>query len=430
LNNSVHEQETSRQTTPVNQLVDHLFRHRAGQMVSSLTRVFGPANLELAEDVVQETLLKALQLWSYQGIPANPDGWLIQTARNRAVDVLRRDANFRAKVPLAVDWSAVERGVELETSLDDPLGDDQLTMIFLCCHPALAREARVALTLKTVGGFSVSEIARAFLVSDDAIAQRLVRAKRKIRDEHIAFELPDGDELAARLDSVLGVLYLLFNEGYGAYQGEDLVRHDLCAEAIRLGSLLVVQPVGKRPEVYALLALMLLHASRLAARVDDAGNLRRLAEQDRSRWDRGLIQRGMSYLALAADGDVLTEYHLLAGIAACHATADRDEATDWPMILQYYDGLVAINSSPVIALNRAVALAMVRGTSVGIAEVERLAGQGALRRYYLLPATLGELYERAGRREKAAEYYRLARDLAANETEKRFLGSKLAATSA
>jgi RNA polymerase sigma-70 factor (ECF subfamily) len=298
-------------------------------------------------------------------------------------------------------------------------------MMFTCCHPCLSREVQVALTLKTLCGLSVPEIAKAFLAEDATIAQRLVRAKRKIRDEKIPFEMPATRELAPRLDAVLEVLYLLFNEGYNAHEGENLVRQDLCAEAIRLTSLLVEHPLGDKPKVHAMLALMLLQASRLPARVDVEGNLLLLAEQDRPRWDGNLIQLGFHHLDKAAQGDELTEYHLQAGIAACHAIAPSYAATNWQQILSYYDELISLTRSPIVALNRAVALAMLNGVDAGIKELENLSNLPAMQSYYLLPATLADFYLQTGERQKAAEYYHQALALASTEPERRFLLRKL-----
>lgn len=407
----------------VDQRVDHLFRHQAGQMVSTLTRIFGADHLELVEDVVQETLIQALDQWTYRGIPENPSAWIVQVAKNRAIDLLRRDENFREKAPLIADESSASADIEL--SLDDPLGDDQLTMIFMCCHPRLPREAQVALTLKTVGGFGVSEIAKAFLISDETVAQRLVRAKRKIREENISFELPNESALRERLDSVLQVLYLIFSEGYDAHEGEDLVRQDLCGEAIRLGSLLASHQIGNVPEAHALLALMLLQASRMATRVDANGDLLLLSEQDRSRWDRAMIEQGIQHLERSAKGNTLTEYHLQAGIAACHAVAPSYQATDWQAILNYYDGLAEITPSPIIALNRAVAIGMVQGAAAGLLALEKIRTDPQLKKYYLLYSTFGELYERCGDLHRAAESYRRSVTMTANQIERRFLERKL-----
>lgn len=413
----------------VQHLVDHLFRYKAGQMVATLTRIFGVENLELAEDVVQETLIKALRQWPYRGVPDNPGAWLMQVAKHQALDVIRREINFRNKAALLVEPEQSSSRDEA-LSLDDPLGDDQLTMMFICCHPALSQESQVALTLKAVGGFGVPEIARAFLTTEATIAQRLVRAKRQIREGGIAFELPPSQELPERLNPVLSVLYLLFNEGYSAQQGEDLIRQELCAEALRLGQLLAAHPVGEVAQLHALLALMFLQASRLPTRVDAQGNLLLLAEQDRSQWDRELIQRGLSHLERAMQGNELSAYHLEAGIAACHASASSYDTTDWNSILFYYDELMALVPSPIIALNRAVAVAMVRGPQAGIAELEQMTGLAQLKSYYLLPATFGELYERSGQANPALAYYREALALTANEAERRFLTRKLTGVSA
>jgi RNA polymerase sigma factor (sigma-70 family) len=413
--------------TPVGDLIDHLFRHKAGQMVSTLTRIFGPDHLELAEDVVQESLLQALQQWPYRGIPDNPSAWIVAVAKNRALNVLRREALFRDKAPAFLGEPGPGPAAVAELALDDPLGDDQLAMMFMCCYPGLAPDAQVALMLKTVGGFSVEEIAAAFLQPTATIAQRLVRAKRRLREEAVAFALPPPDVLPARLDAVLAALYLLFNEGYDAHHGEELVRSDLCAEAVRLTTLLAEHALTCQPKVHALLALMLLQGSRLAARLDPTGRLLRLAEQDRARWDREAIRAGLYHLDQAGTGDELTEYHLQAGIAACHAVAASEAETDWSTILMYYDALVARNPSPILALNRAVALAMVAGPRAGLAALEAIEAQAQLQDYYLLPASLAEMHERLGDSARAAVYYRAALRLTHNAAERRFLEVQLAA---
>lgn len=400
----------------VSELVDHLFRHKAGQMVATLTRLFGLDNLQLAEDVVQDTLLQALRQWSYRGVPENPGGWLLQVAKNRAIDILRRQTNLRHKLSYLDDHASDDR-----LRLDDPLGDDQLTMLFIGCHPAFSPEVRITLLLKTLGGFSVSEIARAFLLPEATVAQRLVRARRKIRDLRLTFELPP--ELVGRLDDVLTILYLLFNEGYGATLGDQLVRADMCEEAIRLGELLAANPIGDQPHVHALLALMWLHVSRLPARTDAAGGLLLLSEQDRAKWNRGAIQRGFDHLRQARTGSHLTEYHLQAGIAACHAAAPNYEATDWETVLFYYDQLIALRPSPVFRLNRAVAVAMQEGADAGLRALDTIRG---LERYYLLPAVYGELYERKADTTAAAQAYERALALATNGAERQFLLKKLA----
>ena len=394
-------------------LVDHLFRREAGRMVAVLTRILGPAHLDLAEDVVQEALAQALRIWPFRGVPENPAAWLVQVAKNRALDALRRDASLLRKEEEIRSWAASASGEPGGEELDD-----QLRMIFICCQPAVPAEARVALTLKTVGGFGVPEIARAFLVKEATMAQRLVRAKHRIRQAKLPFEVPPPRELPAALDSVLEVLYAMFNEGYSTHQGEELVRRDICLEAIRLVRLVAGHPALDTPRTHALAALLHLQGARLAARVDAEGNLLLLAEQDRSAWDRRMIADGFRHLDRAAQGDQLSVYHLEAGIAAIHASGSE---TDWPHILRLYDALLEIKPSPVVALNRAVALAMVEGPEAGLAALEPI----RLDDYYLLSATQGELYARAGRREEAAKAFRLALGMICPEPVRRRLTDRL-----
>jgi len=404
-------------------LVDHLFRHRAGQMVATLTRIFGPEHLPMAEEAVQESLIAALTQWSFHGVPDNPAGWLFRVARNRALDQLRRQKTLRSKEPQIA--SAL---TDLHT--EDPrfaheLRDDTLCMMLMCCHPSIPEESRVALTLKTVGGFSVEEIARAFLAQKATMAQRLSRAKKLLRDEAIAIEMPSREELPERLTSLLKVIYLMFNEGHSAHEGDALVRADLCDEAIRLGSLLVEHPATASPSAHALLALMLLQAARLPARVDACGDIALLAEQDRSRWDSQMIARGMRHLDASASGDEVTTYHVEAAIAACHAAAPSFDETDWNRIVALYDELLELNPSPVAALNRAVAIAMAAGPRAGIDAVESIAARNSLREYPLLYSTLGELWLRSGDRARAAEEFARALELPSTMPEKRFLLRKL-----
>jgi len=402
----------------INGLVDHLFRHRAGQMVATLTRIFGPEHLPLAEEVVQESLIAALTQWSFHGVPDNPAGWLFRVARNKALDQLRRQTTFQQKEPeIAAALSNV--------AIEENSGDDTLSMMLMCCHPTIPEESRIALTLKTVGGFSVEEIARAFLAKKETIAQRLVRAKKLIRDQSIAMEMPSRSELPQRLESLLKVIYLMFNEGHSAHEGDALVRADLCDEAIRLGSILAEHSATVSPAVHALLALMLLQAARLPARVDACGDLAVLEEQDRSRWDRQFITRAMRHLEASASGDEITTYHVEAAIAACHAAAPSFEETDWRHIVSLYDELLEMNPSPVAALNRAVAIAMSQGPRAGIDAVESIAARDSLREYPLLYSTLGELWLRSGNRSRAAEEFSRALELPSSMPEKRFLLRKL-----
>jgi RNA polymerase sigma factor (sigma-70 family) len=304
----------------VSQVVEHLFRQEAGKMVATLTRIFGIDHFDLAQDVVQEALARALQTWPYYGIPKNPSAWIMRVSRNLALDVVRREKVFRGKEP-ELTRLAEEQGdpvPEAAIFSDQEIADDRLRMMFVCCHPQVPADAQVALALKTLCGFSVGEISRAFLTTDAAIAKRLTRAKQKIREARIAFEIPPGEELSRRLDAVLQTLYLLFNEGYKASTGEKLVREELCHEAIRLARLLVEHTAGNQPRTHALLALMLLNGARLPARTDVKGNMLRLKEQNRDEWDRAKISRGMFHLAKSAAGAEITEFHLQAGIAACH----------------------------------------------------------------------------------------------------------------
>src|SRR5450432_2132047 len=387
-------------------------------MVSTLTRIFGPRHLGLAEDVVQDALVKALERWPLGGVPANPTAWLIEVARNRALDVLRREGVLALKAEdIARAFSAGSESAAEEM-------DDQLAMMFLCCHPAVPRDARVALTLKTVCGFGTGEIARAFLIQETAAAQRIVRAKRLIRDRGIAFELPEAPELPERLDSVLETLYLMFNEGYSS-GGEQLLRQDLCEESIRLAGLVADHSATTAPHCHALLALFLLQSARSAARVDPAGDLFLLCDQDRSQWARGRISEGLRRLEKSASGDRMTEYHLEAGIAAVHATAPDFASTDWACIAQLYDGLYAMNPSPVVALNRAVAIARSHGPEAGLRALAVVEGNPALARYHLLPATLGMLWREAGHAEKAASYFRRALECECSAPERRFLERQL-----
>jgi RNA polymerase sigma factor (sigma-70 family) len=411
----------------VPRLVDHLFRHQAGQVVSTLTRIFGPQHLQLAEDVVQDTMIKALRSWTYRGIPENPGAWIMQVARNGALDALRRERTLRdrqAEIAGMLDREMDAKAPDADVA-DHELRDDELRMIFICCHPAIPPDARVALTLKTVGGFGVSEIARAFLVSEPTIAQRLVRAKHTIRREHIPFEMPGAADLTARLDSALDVLYGLFNEGYSAHRGEDLIRHELCGESIRLAAMLAMHPVCDRPKVHALLSLLLLQASRLPARTDDQGDLITLEEQDCSRWDRAMIGAAVQELASSARGGEISVFHLEANIAATHALSSSYEETAWEHILDGYDALLQIKPSPIVQLNRVVALAMVHGEKIGLAELDRIEKLSEMREHYLLHATRADLWRRQGQRERAAAAYQRALELTANEAERRFLERRM-----
>src|SRR5580692_5085534 len=407
-------------------MVDHLFRSRAGQMVAYLTRLLGPEHLDLAEEVTQEALLKALQHWPYSGIPQNPAGWLFRVARNAALDAVRhRTLAGEKSTELAVEHFRNADASSANDELEDQLRDDELRMVLMCCHPTLPQDARVALSLKTVGGFSVREIARAFLADEATIAQRLVRAKRQIRESRIRFELPAGEELVARMDSALEVVYLMFNEGYAAQSGADLVRQDLCGEALRLGRLLATSSVGT-PQAHALIALMAFQAARLPARVDAAGELVLLENQDRGEWDARLIALGFDHFTRCGEGTELTSYHVQAAIAATHARAQDGRATDWKRILELYDQLIELSPSPVVELNRVVVVAKVHGPEAALAALRPLEGNRSLRNYYLLPAVQGQLLLEIGDKPGASESFRQALERPCSEPEQRFLQRKLA----
>jgi len=410
----------------VPQLAEHLFRHEAGRLVSVLTGLFGIDRLQMAEDVVQEALVRAMQVWPYQGIPKNPAAWLTQTAKHLALDLVRREKRFHEKQPEII--AVIEQqpaNIADAFLLDSEIHDERLRLMFACCHPLIPVEAQTALALKTLCGFGTTEIASAFLTTEAAIAKRLTRARQKIRELQIPFEIPSGPELGERLDSVRQTLFLLFNEGYKASTGDSLIREDLCAEAIRLATLLAEHPAGNQPRTHALLALMLLNAARLPARVDSDGNILRLKEQERARWDQAMIACGVWHLGQSASGSELSAYHLQAGIAACHDTAADDASTDLPQILSLYDCLMEIDASPVVALNRAVAVARVHGPRQGIEAVEAIADRQDLNSYYLLYAVLGEFEAQLHRDQDAAVHFRSALELAELKSERTFLAQRL-----
>lgn len=395
-------------------------------MVATLTRIFGIEHLNLAEDVIQEALARALQTWPYYGIPKNPSAWIMRVSRNLALDVVRREKVFRNKETEII--GLMEQGspaAEEAVFLEQELKDDALRMMFVCCHPLIPREAQVALALKTLCGFSIIEISRAFLTTEAAIAKRLTRAGRKIREARLPFQIPTGEELARRLDGVLQTLYLLFNEGYKASAGEKLVRVELCQEAIRLAASLAEHGEGNQPKAHALLALMLLNGARLPARMDVQGNLLRLMEQHREDWDQAMIARGMRHLALSAAGDEITEYHLQAGIAACHCAAKDYETTDWRQILSLYDRLVEFDNSPVVSLNRAVAVANVHGPKAGLEAIAAIENREKLEFYYLLYAIMGEFEAQLNEPQAAARHFRRSLQLAEIKSEQIFLSRKL-----
>jgi RNA polymerase sigma-70 factor (ECF subfamily) len=394
---------------PVAPLVEHFFRHEAGRLVSVLTRLFGWRHFDLVEDMVQATLLDALESWRVRGVPDNPSGWVHRIAKNKVLDALRRD---RIGQRVLGEWAAArpthEEGLDA-LFFEAEVEDSQLRMMFACCHPHLARENQLALTLKALCGFGNAEIARALLVGEEAVKKRLQRATRDLIEHHVALEPPAAGELARRLGGVHQVLYLLFNEGYSSSEGDTAIRADLCEEAARLCHLLCSHPRFGTPATHALMALMLFHAARLESRLDQRGSVLLLEEQDRAKWDRRLIRRAREFLARSAEGTVISAFHLEAAIACHHCTAESYAATDWPAILRLYDALLSLHRSPVYLLNRAVVVAQIDGPRAGIRALDEAGRDPALRHYHLFDATLGEFYRRAGDLTRARQHLESAR---------------------
>jgi RNA polymerase sigma factor (sigma-70 family) len=412
------------------ELSDHLFRREAGRMVAALTRVFGVHNLGLAEDAVQDAFCRAVEVWKFRGVPENPSAWLMATAKNRALDVLRRERTARTFAPelgrlLQSEWTLAPAVEELFAP--NAIKDDLLRMMFSCCHPRLPEEAQVALVLHILCGFSVSEIASAFVSTHAAIEKRITRSKKVLAASKGMFDVTAADDFSVRLPVVHRALYLLFNEGYHGASPESAVRAELCQEAMRLTAILLEHPLGTTSATYALAALMCLHAARLPGRVDASGNLSSLFDQDRSRWDRGLAAEGLKLLDLSATGSALTEYHVEAAIASVHARAVRAEDTDWGTIVSLYDTLMTIRPSPIVALNRAIAVGQKEGPERGLEEIRSINGCDRLAAYPFYSAALGELEFRLGRLETAREHFRAAVAMARNPMERRFLSQRVSA---
>jgi RNA polymerase sigma factor (sigma-70 family) len=415
--NQTPESSPSPATGRASELVEHFFRHETGRLHGALTRLLGTQNLSLVEDIAQEAMLKAFRAWSYSGPPANPSAWITQVAMNLARDTLRhKKMSFSKEGNIITHFeqtmsAAARDGGEMGDG-EFRIRDDTLRLMFVCCHPSVSPDAQVVLSLKVLCGFSTAEIARAFLSTESAIEKQLTRTKQRIGEANLAFDLPEGAELSERLEGVLGALYLLFNEGYKASAGERLLREELCREAVRLTLMLTEHPAGQTPRSHALLAFMLLTAARFPARIDEQGDLLRLDDQDRSKWDFALIERGLVHLARAAQGSELSEYHLQAGIAACHCLAPDYASTDWARILRLYDDLQRIKPSPVVAMNRAVAVAHLHGPQAALEALAAMPQRERLESHYLLHAIVGELNHRLNQHEEAVKSFRRALHLA------------------
>src|SRR5712691_10048332 len=402
------------------QAIEAIWRIESARLIAGLARLVG--DIGTAEELAQDALVAALEQWPTSGVPERPGGWLMATAKHRATDLMRRRRTLERKYEeLGRDVERDEQSRDLDTAIDEDVGDDLLGLIFMACHPVLSKDARVALTLRVLGGLTTEEIARGFLVPVSSIAQRIVRAKRSLAEAHVRFEVPGGPERSARLASVLEVIYLIFNEGYSATAGEDWVRPALCEEAIRLGRILA-ELAPAEPEVHGLVALMEIHASRLRARVGSSGEPILLLDQNRARWDRLLIRRGLAALERAERlGDALGPYALQAAIGACHARATTAAETDWPRIVALYDAVAQLAPSPVVDLNRAVAVGMAFGPAAGLDLVDALVAEPSLKSYHLLPAVRGDLLRKLGRSEEARAEFERGASLTENVRERELL---------
>ncbi|QSQ27203.1 RNA polymerase subunit sigma-24 [Pyxidicoccus parkwayensis] len=409
------------------ELNEHFFRRESGRMVSALTRIFGVHNLELAEDVVQDAFCRAMEVWKTRGIPENPSAWLMLAAKHRALDIVRRERTARTFAPelgrlLETEWTLAP--LIDEAFAANTVRDEQLRMMFSCCHPRLPEEAQLALILNILCGFGAGEIASALLTGRAAIEKRISRGKKVLAGSRKLFDLADA-EFASRLETVRRALYMLFNEGYHGASAKGAVRAELCEEAMRLTALLLEHPPAATPTTYALAALMCLHVARLPARIDSAGDLSGLVDQDRSRWDARRIEEGLALFEGSASGEEMTPYHLEAAIAVVHSSARSLEETDWGAIVSLYDRLMDVAPSPVVALNRAIAMGERDGAERGLEALQAIEDRERLDSYPFLPAALGEMELRRGKRDAARKHFRAALGLARNETERRFLEKRL-----
>jgi RNA polymerase sigma factor (sigma-70 family) len=410
----------------VNESVDHLFRHHSGQMVSVLSRLFGFEKLDLIEDAIQDAMIRALKTWSFQGIPENPRAWLIQVAKNKIIDRLRRSNKFEVS---GEDFENVTKYIETivltdSIKFENEINEDVLQMMFACCHPIISPDSQVALTLKMVGGFSVGEISTAFLSNSETVSKLLTRAKQKIHERKITLEIPNPKELKHRLNSVVKVLYLIFNEGYNALNGENMIRNDLCFEAIRLAKLLITNSLTNLPKIHALLALFFFQTARLNARFDENGDIVVLSLQTRELWDKKMIVEGLKHFKLSAKGDELSDIHLEAEIASIHTLAKDFDSTDWQRILDCYEKLYEKTLSPIVALNKFVALSKVKGAKIAVEELEKLKDNTSLKTYLPFYLALGELQKENGQNTLAAKSFQTALNLANNDVLRTFIENK------
>ncbi|MEZ5016336.1 MAG: sigma-70 family RNA polymerase sigma factor [Flavipsychrobacter sp.] len=414
--------------TSVHYIIEELTKKESGKIIAVLTRVFGPHNFELAEDVFQDVLIKALESWQEKGVPDNPTAWLYRAAKNRAIDMLRK---YRHEYTYGDDHNPLlDSEYTANTVLEDyfkehEIKDDQLRMIFACCHPDIAKEAQTAMVLKTISGFSIPQIAKAFITSKDTIEKRLYRARKAFRDGKVAFTIPTGDELIARLENVLKTIYLIFNESYSSSYDDELIKESLALDTIRLCTLIVEHPSTCRPEARALLALCYFHTARMPGRISASGDLLLMSEQNRSLWNKDFIDAGIHQLTLAAEGSNISRYHVEAAIAYEHCKAETYDATDWRMILEYYNILQQIEPSPIILLNRAVVLKELEGAAKAIEVIKSIPGINYLDKYYLLHAILGKLYSEIGSKIDAIKHFEKALSLVVSTAERKLINKEL-----
>lgn len=411
--------------TDITLLVDHLFRHESGKMISVLSKLLGLQNLETVQDIVQDSLLQAMTTWSYKGVPDNPAAWLYRVAKNKAIDFLRKEKKFKEISPqygslLQSEWTLTSTVNDL--FLENEIQDSQLRMMFACCHPAIAEESQIALTLKTLCGLSVDEIAKAFLTSEETIAKRIYRAKEKIKTEKIGLDVPQSNELSSRVDTVLKSLYLLFNEGYKSAKADELIREDLCEEAMRLCFLLTQHSLTALPRSKALLALMCFQASRVDARLDDKNNIILLKNQDRSKWNRSLMSKGFELMEESTEPFEVSTYHLEAAIASQHATARTFEQTDWRSIYHLYEMLYQLQPNPVVAMNKAIASAYAINKQNALNELQQIKG---LEHHHLYYASIGEIYFELQNKIEAKKFYQKALKFTTSAYDQQLLISKI-----